>query len=184
MTDLINTRESPGEFDALATLRPGEPYFPLVGRDRFAPPLIYDWADKNRRRALAEFASGRITKEKRDRELRKSTQAEMIASAMVEYKNQWTADRLPADEVVRTYSGHELPEATKRSDALQAARARASSAINGAVAALAELAQLQGEPSTRADSPTIASLMDLSDAILPPRPAFVSPTPLLDQANG
>jgi hypothetical protein len=188
--DLINTLESPGEFDALTRLRVGEPYFPLVGRDRLAPPLIYDWADRNRRRALAEFSEGKITKENRDREMRKSTQAEMIAASMVEYKNKWVADHRD-EQRPTTYSGHELPEDTKRADALQSARVRAASAINGAAAELNDLCELlaEGPIEERAKGDlyrlALADIKALSDEVAPRRVISQASAPLLDgQANG
>lgn len=181
--ELINTLESPGEFDAMLTLRPGEPYFLLVGRDRSAPPLIREWAAKHRRKVLAEFEDGLITTAVRERELRKATQAEMIAESMVEYKNRWAASGREAPSSVTTYSGHEVPEETKRRDALQAARVRAASAINNAVAELAVMLELRGEPSTGRDSPTIRALMQLSEEVSPSRPLPGS-APLLETARG
>jgi hypothetical protein len=177
--DLVNTLDSPSEFDALTSLRPGEPYFVLVGRDRLAPPRIYDWADHNRRRALRDFDEGRIGKEERDRELRKSTQAEMIAEAMVEFKNGHVA-QAPPKETISTYSGHQLPAETKRTDAIQSARVRASAAIHSAIAEIVALDELLGEE--WADlllAEEVANLRDLAAAVEPKRPAF-RPVPLLE----
>lgn len=134
---LINTLEAASEFDALATLRPGEPYFLLCGRDRIAPPLIYQWADKHRRKVLAEFDAGQITKEQRDDELRKATQAEGIAEGMVEYKNGWEA-RTAEPGSGPSYTGHELPAETQRRDRLQRARVRTSDAMQTCLAAIVE----------------------------------------------
>jgi hypothetical protein len=135
---LINTLEAASEFDALATLRPGEPYFLLVGRDRFAPPLIDQWADKHRRKVLAEYAAGTMTREQRDDELRKASQAEEIAASMVEYKNRWEAQVKAEPGAGVSYTGHELPDDTQRRDRLQKARARASGAMHACIAELAE----------------------------------------------
>jgi uncharacterized protein YecA (UPF0149 family) len=174
-SDLINTLEAPGEFDALSTLRPGEPYILFVGRDRLAPPLVDHWADQNRRRALAEYDAGRITKEKRDEELRKSTQAEMIAASMVEYKNKWKASTEALAEPRPTYTGHTLPEDTQRRDKLQAARARASASLSNSVAELATLRDLEAADEAdrievyRLDA-AMSAMRQLADEIVPPRP--------------
>jgi hypothetical protein len=176
MPELINTLECPGEFDALMNLRPGEPYFLLVGRDRLAPGLLLRWASYNRRRAFSEQDSGKIDDAKVERELRKSTQAEEIAWAMKEYKLDRPKDK-PKGQVAATrptYTGHELPEATKLADAKQAAAARAASALNGAVselAALADATEAAGDTFTakglRAE---MDKLQHLSEYVKPSRP--------------
>jgi hypothetical protein len=135
----INTIEQPGEFDVLTKLRPGEPYFVLAGRDTFAPPLVLEWAKNNRYRALEEGDAGKIDQDKLQDELRKSTQAEEIAWAMKAYKRGDRKPEAPASSRP-TYTGHELPEQTKHTDAVHSARLRAGSAINAAVAELAALA--------------------------------------------
>lgn len=176
--ELINTLEAPGEFDALTSLRPREPYFLLVGRDRLAPKLVNDWADANRRRALDEYSLSRIDADKLKRELRKSTQAEMIAASMVEFKNNWQA-REEAAAATPAYTGHELPEETKRRDRLQSVRARAASAINAAVAELSDLLEAARDVPEHADLESLVSaalpqLRELSDEVTPKRPIGVA----------
>jgi hypothetical protein len=169
MTDLINTLESPGEFDALTSLRPGEPYFLLVGRDRLAPRLVQQWADDNRARTFKDHDDGRIDDETRDHELRKSTQAEAIGWSMKAYKAGHEAKAKALSTSSRpTYTEHELPEEARHRDAVHSARIRAASALNTAVADLATLAELEGR--TPLDDPTIASLRELSADITPARP--------------
>lgn len=168
MTDLISTLESPSEFDALSKLRPDEPFFLLLGRDRLAPPLVQKWADENRERALREFSDGTINEERRNRELRKSTQAEAIGWEMKSYKAGDLAKRALGEPTAKAYSGHELPEETKRSDAIQTARIRAKETIDSAVSALAVLMEALGEPSTADDNPTIKALRELSVEVGPP----------------
>lgn len=181
MSDLINTLESPGEFDALSTLRPDEPYFILCGRDRLAPKLIYDWADQRRRQTLKEFDAGNITKEARDFELRKCTEAETIASGMVEYKN---GDRQHRDkeERVTSYSGHELPDDVKHRDELQAARNRTASLLNNVTAEVDSLRQMLAREDSLAIlcEHVIAQMQSASEQITARR--VVSPAPLLDHA--
>lgn len=182
---LINTLEAPGEFDALTTLRPGEPYFLLVGRDKLAPDQVLAWAKANRDRALADYGNNKLTQAKLDEELRKSTQAEEIAWAMQEYKKQWPTgwERVQAafepEEKTEAYSGAVLPEQTQLTDKLQSLRARAASALNNAEAELAnldefllamekdsggEVEDLQGR--VAAARPYIRAV---SDAVTPPR---------------
>lgn len=145
MDALINTLECPGEFDALATLRPGEPYIIFVGRDRLAPPLVSEWADANRRRALKEFGEGLIDQAKLDRELRKSTQADMIAASMRQYKQTGTTDDPKIKSKPVTYTGHQLPAETEMRDRLQSARSRAVSALHNAIAEVGMLATIMNE---------------------------------------
>lgn len=179
-TLMINTLEAPGEFDALTSLRPEEPYFLLVGRDKLAPKLVSDWAVANRQRALEEFDLNGIDAETLGRELRKSTQAEMIASSMKEFKRGWksTASPLAARP---SYSGHELPEETKKRDRLQSARVRAVSALNGAVSEVVELLTVLGD----FDEPELDALaeqargvrdlmIELSEAATPRRPGIAA----------
>lgn len=180
MTELINTLESPGEFDALTTLREGEPYFLLIGRDRLAPGLVQEWADRNRARALDEFAAGLIDRDKRDHELRKSTQAEAIGWSMTAYKaghEAMAAAAASVDEEGPSYSGHERDADTARRDRLQSARIRAASAINNAAAELNDLLTLL-ENEFPEDRPlqlaklnvsAVRSLQQISDAITPAR---------------
>ena len=140
--DLVGTLEHPGEFDALVKLRPGEPYFPLIGRDVFAPPLVDEWADRNRRRALAEYDEGKISGERRDHELRQSTQAEMIACAMRAFKKGQPADSGRVERSVPSYSGHELDDATLERDRQQAALSKAARDLHNAVAQMADAAEV------------------------------------------
>jgi hypothetical protein len=166
--ELINTLETPGEFDALTTLRPGEPYFLLVGRDRLAPGLVLRWASYNRRRALREFNAKQIDGPKRERELRKSTQAEEIAWGMQAYKQGHQT--VAVEPRLVTYSGHELPAETLHRDKQQAAAARATAALNNAVAELALLAELtEGERQWALQS-EIEHLQSLAATIKPARP--------------
>lgn len=106
----INTIEKPGEFDALVKLRPGEPYFALLGRDPKAVPLILTWAQMQR-----EWAMTLPKGKRRDKQLRKATQAEEIAWAMEQYHDGTL--EVPVPEATRKpYTGVQLPAATVESD--------------------------------------------------------------------
>jgi len=136
MTDtLTNTLANPGEFDAMSKLREGEVYFLLLGRDRIAPGLVDEWADRNRRKAMAEYADGKISRNELERELRQSTQAEVIASDMRAYKAGWEADAAAGQRPL-PYTGIVLPEEQRQRDDLAAARNKAASSINATVSLL------------------------------------------------
>lgn len=179
MSDLINTLDQSGEYDALAKLKEGEPYFVLIGRDTIAPELIERWADLNRRRAIEEFNADppRINAETYERECRKSTQAEMIGAEMRAFKrghrSEQTANPMTGDPINTSYVGAVLPEETKRRDAIQAARARAAFAINSAVAGLHSLGEVigDGEEGLQIDI-AVHELKELSELIQPPRVGF------------
>lgn len=181
--ELISTLDSPGEFDALAHLRPDEPYFLLLARDRLAPALVQKWADENRARALAEREN--MSPEAYERELRKSTEAEAIGWAMQAYKAGQNAKAVQERQIT-TYSGHELPEEIKRRDLIQAARSRAAQALNNAVAEVDALRQLFQPEESMAIlcEHIIAQMVAASDQIAPPRISDKRPTPLLDSADG
>lgn len=168
MTDLINTLETPGEFDALSSLRPGEPYFLLVGRDRLAPPLIQQWADENRRRAMANEGPA----EGLERELRKSTEAEIISWSMQAYKRGEPADPvIEAQSAKEAYSGVVLGAAQVAINEEQRARTKAASVINNAVA---ELYGINEALAPFGVEPVSKTLLDILEAaavsIVPARP--------------
>lgn len=129
---LINTLETPGEFDALTTLRPGEPYFLLVGRDRLAPTLVIQWAETRRRQSLAEGSDGRDI----EHDLRKCTEAEMIAWSMQEYKKGAAARLVVETGPVPGYGGAVLDQEAHARDIESRTRAKAKSVINNAIADL------------------------------------------------
>lgn len=143
MTDeVINTVEAPSEFDALVKLRPGEPYFAMIGRDRYAPVLLNQWADNNRRRAYLDFEAGKINDEKLEAELRQSTQAEMIAWAMQEYKAGYVEPDAPPAVAPVYYSGNILPAETAARDEAVKAQAGAARKLHNCIAELAEAAKM------------------------------------------
>jgi len=186
MTDdlLINTLESPGEFDSLTSLRKGEPYFALVGRDRSAPDLVLQWVKLRRQRLDAEREAGTITPEDLDHELAKCLQAERIAWAMTAYKAGHEVAKRAEAAPKPTYTGHELPEETKRRDAIQSASIRTRQALNAAVAevmALQDAIADLPEPSNKLEADEFASVWNegeqlvgpmrrLSDSLTPKRP--------------
>lgn len=134
--ELINTLETPGEFDALRSLQPDEPYFLLLGRDRLAPKLVQQWADDNRTRARDEHQRNLIGDERLQRELRKSTEAEAIGWAMAAFKAGDMAKKVTGQPTAKYYTGHELPAEVQLRDKVQSTRVRAASAVNNAMAEL------------------------------------------------
>jgi len=178
MPDLLNTLASPGEFDALTTLRPDEPYFLLVGRDSFAPRLVGLWARMNRRRALREADDGKLDGAARDTELRKSTQAEEIAWGMTAYKKGHEA--VPEGGPRASYTGFEVPEATASRDKRIRQTALAVSALHNAVAevnSLVELLTAEDDEVSDFMSDVLADMRGLAAELTPKRPIIDAPHP-------
>lgn len=110
---IISTIDRAGEYDAIATAKPGEPLFPLQGGDQFAPECVLLWARRAREHAdvLAAEAEGTRSKRKADklREQvdhlrRKATSAEEVAWAMQEYQRD---EQAPEQTAATSYSGAE-----------------------------------------------------------------------------
>ena len=169
---LINTLEASGEFDVLTTLRPGEPYFVLAGRDASAPKLVQEWADARRKKILAKRDAGSIDAKAAEFELRKALEAEAIGWAMTAYRAGHKMEEAGTTTAAPAYTGHVLPEETQRRDRIQSAKIKAAAAINTAVAELAELAQMldQGDPLIAELAGSIELMQSLSDKIKPMRP--------------
>jgi len=143
-TPRANTIEAPGEFDALVKLRPGEPYFVLIGRDRFAPGLVLEWVDRNRRRAMEESRAGNMSDDQLHLELRQSTEAEQIAWDMQAFKSGRTeqAAAVVPERRDGTTGNDPRPDELIARDRLVSHRARAVSALHNAIAELNDLAEL------------------------------------------
>lgn len=171
--DLINTLERASEFDALAKLRPGEPYFVLIGRDTLAPARVQEWAKANRQRAFDDWDAGKISEADRDYELAKSTQAEQIGWEMVAYKKGHRPVDPPKPDARPTYTGHELPEECAARDREHRLRSRAGSVIHNSIAELNNLAgELQGTDDDVAFQlyRLVERLRDEATAVAPRRP--------------
>lgn len=170
--DLINTLDTSGEFDALAKLRPGEPYFALIGRDRLAPDLVLRWAHENRARTMADFDEGRVKEEEHHRELRKSTQAEAVAWAMQAYKKGHPTDSALVETAeTEHYSGFVIDPETAERDRLLATHARASNRIHNGIAALDEARTLLTDKPEEVEwlVSIIELLKETANDIVPPR---------------
>lgn len=78
----ISTKDKPGDYDAIETLKPGEPVFPVQGGDPLGPATVQFWADGARKMA-------RETEDEKKREtlLRKASMAEEVAWAMKDYQS-------------------------------------------------------------------------------------------------
>lgn len=184
--DLVSTIEAPGEFDALTKLRPGEPYFALIGRDRLAAKLVLDWARLNRERADADHLAGRISDDEHIREMRKSTQAETVGWAMQAYKNGQPLNSPQVDRsgvTAEHYSGHRLDPETAERDKCQTDLIRASSHIHNAIAYLADAKAIL-KLTDRDDyvdwlRNIIAFSKDMANDLAPPRPGI----PVVDMAQ-
>lgn len=93
MTDqIISTKDQIGSYDAIETLKPGEPVFPLQGGDPLAPLCVMIWAWKARR--LARTMDEAEQAKDIARLLRKASAAEEVAWAMRDYQ-KGTPDSAP-----------------------------------------------------------------------------------------
>jgi hypothetical protein len=109
-----STKDRPGSYDAIETAKPGEPLFPLQGGDPFAPATVLFWVDQARKAGMAE-----PHQRKAEALLRKASDAEQIAWAMMDYQRGEQAP--PPDRGRAYYSGHTI-ELSAEAD--QARRAR------------------------------------------------------------
>lgn len=101
---IISTKEQVGEYDAIETLKPGEPVFPLQGGDPFAPACIQLWVEQCRAAARQEEED----EDKRRTLLRKALAAEHVLWACQSYQ------RGEEIEVVeRTEANEEAPDETR-----------------------------------------------------------------------
>lgn len=75
------TRDKLGEYDAIETLKPGEPVFPLQGGDPFAPATVQFWVDQVRAAAMSE-----TDRKKAEPMLRKASDAERVGWQMTDYQ--------------------------------------------------------------------------------------------------
>lgn len=90
MTDPhISTRDKPGDYDAIETLKPGEPVFPVQGGDPIGPATVLFWADEARKMARRSSDAALAAKL-----FRKAAMAEEVAWAMQAYQR---GDEVPAE---------------------------------------------------------------------------------------
>lgn len=185
--EATNTLEQPGEFDVLGKLKPDEIYFTLVSRDRLSPPLVEQWAQGNRKRALDEHAAGLMTEEQLDKELRKSTDAEKIAWAMKAQKERQEIDDKTGQLNLTAYTGHVLPEEVQRRDTEQRHRSRALTAIHNAISELTDaipafqaVGKINDVETTQA---TIDTLRDAADKLMVKRPVVANDATVMDELD-
>lgn len=75
------TKELLGSYDAIETLKPGEPVFPVQGGDPFGPRTVMFWAGECRTAGLAAEDP-----KEAERLLRKASDAELVAWDMQAYQ--------------------------------------------------------------------------------------------------
>jgi hypothetical protein len=80
---VISTKDQVGDYDAIETLKPGEPVFPLQGGDPFAPACIELWVEQCR--AAARDVEEEDV-EKRKALLTKALNAEHVLWACIAYQ--------------------------------------------------------------------------------------------------
>lgn len=110
---IASTAERAGEYDAIETLKPGEPVFPLQGGDPHAPACVMHWAGLERAAAqkLVDQAATEKSKRKREKLLAeakrlrgKANNAEEVAWEMQEYQR---GEQAAADAAPKSYGGVE-----------------------------------------------------------------------------
>jgi hypothetical protein len=106
-----------GAYDALEKAAPGEPVFPLLGRDPDAPATITEWCRLRRNRAFRRYGVAPTGADAAllAAELRQAANAEAVA---LEF-NDWRQDVAEQDGVNSTYqdvikSADEIAEADRR----------------------------------------------------------------------
>lgn len=82
---IVSTKDQVGTYDAIETLKPGEPVFPLQGGDPLGPICVMFWAWKARK--LARTLDPDKDAKEIDRLLRKASAAEDVAWAMKDYQS-------------------------------------------------------------------------------------------------
>lgn len=100
---IVSTKEQVGTYDAIETLKPGEPVFPLQGGDPLGPICVMFWAWKARKlaRTLDPDKDGKEI----DRLLRKASAAEEVAWAMRDYQKGGPDPDAIEAAPVQAYSG-------------------------------------------------------------------------------
>lgn len=79
----ISTKDKLGEYDAIETAKTDEILFPIQGGDPFGPKTVLYWVELCRAAGMREENS-----EKATHLLRKATNAEIVAWAMMAYQRQ------------------------------------------------------------------------------------------------
>lgn len=158
-----NTIAKPGPFDALTDADPNEPFFPLMGRDPLAPPLVMDWAERTR-------ASIRdLEDEKERRRLQaKCNEAEEIAWSMREYCRSGSAVERRAADTRASYNDA-APREDHRWKALIIAGTRQ---LRGSAAAFAEALEHLPADQAVALREVVEKLNRIATAYEPKRASF------------
>lgn len=100
---IVSTKEQVGTYDAIETLKPGEPVFPLQGGDPLGPVSVMFWAWKARK--LARTLDPDKDAKEIARLLRKASAAEEVAWAMRDYQKGGPNPDAIEEAPVQSYSG-------------------------------------------------------------------------------
>lgn len=174
MENTTNTMENPSEFDGLAKLRPGEPYFALLGRDMFSPALLMIWADFTRNRTLQRFDAGEIDEAKRADKLRQCRDAECLAWEMEVYRDGTQPVVVVEDRRPKVALTNLPPEQIAR-DAEVKARVEAVRVFHNAIAQMNDTAAAIAayEPDIAAATEgALAMVRALAEMVKPHRPVL------------
>lgn len=137
-----NTKQRPGEFDALEKARPDELMFTLLERDPCAPGAILHWVDKRRILARDEPDA-----EKRRERLRQCSEAEFIAFEMQD-RQRGAATSAP-EPTKEYYSGNTAAEPSPLDAIIAKLRATLGDADyfnHETITLMEQAAQIEGSP--------------------------------------
>lgn len=184
---MTNTLADPGPFDGLAKLRPNEPFFPLMGRDPFAPELVRKWADMQRTHVRTNITDSDHAKV----ELLKATEADQISWDMDAYRKgerRQEATEQRAEMPANSYTGHILPEETEKRDAEHRARAEAARHLSEAAAeaqlAVELLTDLGLVDEAEAAATARDTLKSAAETTRPRRPIPMQPELAIEKEDG
>lgn len=154
----VSTKDTPGDYDAIETAKPGEPLFPLQGGDQLAPRTVQFWADFARATAHAILQGAKVRvgltqfetvdarddyepteadKRLADKLLRKATSAEQVGWVMQAYQRGDIEQNAYVDDTL----AEQLEVDAADRAAQRKARIAMASALNNAVGISFEVAE-------------------------------------------
>jgi hypothetical protein len=151
---MASTPSTPGAYDALEKALPGEPMFPLLGRDPCAPAAITNWCHLRRNRAFKLWGHSANPRDKEllAAELRQCANAEAVAIEFGDFHSglqEVAGERASYQAVIK--SAEEQAAAVRR-DLRKRARASLSEAAYYVQDAREAMEQL-GDAAPVADTP-------------------------------
>ncbi len=174
---MASTPAQPGAYDALEKAAPGEPMFPLLGRDPCAPAAITEWCRLRRNLALKEWGESANPRDKEllAAELRQCANAEAVA---LEF-NSWREDHTEAAVERASYQ----PVIKSADEQAMAAKRHRRDHMGKSLREAAYYLQEAKEAATALEMPAAALILNelqseanrVADAVQEQRPAAMLP---------